>query len=322
MFLGVNFVGIGVSDMDRALSFYGDKFGFTERLFEYTGSLPGMEKVTGTPDTQARVVMLHNPNEGPIGRGLLKLVQLLSSKPEPCTVVDGTVWGDIGIAECCFNCSVSAGQTFSQLWQKGIEPELTPASGTCPPYGLTCTFAYLRDPDNTLLELIDYGMCRTKGTEPDSGIVIDPAVEGVNHVGFGVSDLEATAKFYQGLGLTELIFDIPYDSPVYTMATMMPSPAPKMRIMMFGNYHGAWIEPIQLATTPQPRPARESWGHLGAMEFGIGVTNIDKAYKELQAKGYSFLSAPQTVKLESGEWKYAYIVEPDGIHVSLIEQRY
>ncbi len=207
-------------------------------------------------------------------------------------------------------------------WQKGIKPALTPAFGICPPYGTECTFAYLKDPDNALLEVIDYGMCRTKGTEPNSTIKVEPAVEGVNHIGFGVSNLDTTIKFYQDLGFKELIMDIPYESGVSTMATMMPSPPPQMRIVMLGNYHGAWIEPIQLATRPEPRPAKKAWGHLGAMEFGIGVTNIDKSYKELQAQGKNFLCSPQTVAVNSGEWKYAYLVEPDGIPVSLIEQRY
>ena len=104
MFQGVNNVGIGVSDMDRSLKWYGDLLGFTEVLFDYTGSLPGMEKVTGKPVTKARVVMLKNQSAGPLGLGMFRLVQLLPpDKPEPCTVGESTNWGDIGIAEICFN---------------------------------------------------------------------------------------------------------------------------------------------------------------------------------------------------------------------------
>jgi catechol 2,3-dioxygenase-like lactoylglutathione lyase family enzyme len=266
--------------------------------------------------------MLKNRNTGPLGLGMVKLVQLLSSKPEPCTIVDSTVWGDIGIAECCFNVSVSTEAMFNELWKKGAKPALTPAVGTCPPYGTDLQFAYLRDPDNGLIELIDYKMCRTKGTEPNSTVEIKPALEGVNHVGFGVSDMDTTVKFYQALGFNELIMDIPSEAAVYTMATMMPFPPIPMRIVMLGNYYGSWIEPIQLATRPQPRPPKQAWGHLGAMEFGVGVTNIEQAYKELQAKGMKFLCPPQTVAVNSGEWKYAYLVEPDGLPVSLIEPRY
>ena len=109
MFLGVNNVGIGVSNMEQSLEFYSNYLGFTEILFNYSGPLPGMEKVTKQETTEASVVILNNPHQGPIGRGMVKLVQLLSHKAEPCTVVDSTLWGDVGIAECCFNCSVSAG---------------------------------------------------------------------------------------------------------------------------------------------------------------------------------------------------------------------
>jgi predicted lactoylglutathione lyase len=40
---------------------------------------------------------------------------------------------------------------------------------------------------------------------------------GVNHVGFGVSDMDRSLKFYRELGFTDLIFDIIEVS--YSMAT-------------------------------------------------------------------------------------------------------
>jgi len=319
MLTGVNFVGIGVSDIDKSIKFYSEYFGFSEVMFDYTGSLPGMERVTNKSDTKARVAMLNNPNKGSIGLGMIKLVKLLSDIQEPCTVIDSTMWGDIGIAECCFHCKVSSEAIFSKLWQHGLRAALTPAFGSCPPYGTDLHYAYLRDPDNALLELIDYKMCIT---EPNSTINIEPEVEGVNHVGFGVSDMDKTIEFYKKLEFGEIIMDIPYEVSSYAMATMLPTPAPKMRIVMMANYQGAWIEPIQLATRPEPPALKKAWGHLGSMEFGVGVTNIEKAYNELQDKGISFLSTPQTVKVKTGEWKYAYVVEPDGIPVSIIEPRY
>jgi catechol 2,3-dioxygenase-like lactoylglutathione lyase family enzyme len=147
-------------------------------------------------------------------------------------------------------------------------------------------------------------------------------VEGVNHVGFGISNFEATSKFYRTLGFTELLFDIPPEQGLYGMATMMPSNPPRLRCTMLGNYYGAWIEPVQLMTRPQPRPPKKNWGHLGAMEFAIGVTNIDEAYDELQEKGIKFQSPPQTIAVNKREWKYAYLIEPDNLPVAIVEQRY
>jgi hypothetical protein len=58
------------------------------------------------------------------------------------------------------------------------------------------------------------------------------------------------------------------------------------------------------------------------MEFAIEVTNIEKAFQDLQKKGIKFLCPPQTVETSSGAWKYAYVAEPDNLYVSLIEQRF
>jgi catechol 2,3-dioxygenase-like lactoylglutathione lyase family enzyme len=313
MFRGVNYVGIGVSDMDRSLKFYGELLGFTEVMFDYTGSLPGMERVTGKPETKARVVMLKNQNTGPLGLGMIKLVHLLPpDKPEPCTVALTALWGDIDIAEVCFNTCVGAGKIFEQLVDKGVKAALTPAPGFFLPYNLKNNYAYMRDPDNGLMEFIDWEMGKSVGTEP--------GVEGVNHVGFGVSDMDRSLKFYRELGFTELVFE--FIGISYAMATMYTEKPPKIRCPMIANYYGAWIEPIQLLPPDKPTPFNKAWGHLGPMEFAVGVSNIEKAYEELQKKGIKFLSPPQTIEVSSGQWKYAYVVEPDNLYVSLIEPRY
>jgi catechol 2,3-dioxygenase-like lactoylglutathione lyase family enzyme len=313
MFRGVNYVGIGVSDMDRSLKFYGELLDFTEVMFDYTGSLPGMEKVTGKPETKARVVMLKNQNTGPLGLGMIKLVQLLPpDKPEPCTAALTRLWADIDIAEVCFNTRVGARKIFEQLVDKGVKAALTPASGRFPPYNTVSNHAYMRDPDNGLVEFIDWEMGKSLGTEPK--------VEGVNHVGFGLSDMDRSLKFYRELGFTDLVFDITEVS--YSMATMYPAKPPKIRCAMIANYHGAWIEPIQILPPDKPTPFEKAWGHLGPMEFAVGVSNIEKAYEELQKKGIEFLCPPQTIEVSSGQWKYAYVVEPDNLYVSLIEPRY
>jgi len=251
--------------MDRSLKFYGE-LGFTEVMFDYTGALPGMEKITGKAETKARVVMLKNQNIGPVGPGMIKLVHLLPpDKPAPCTVVDTTLWGDVGIAEVCFNIRGGIKTVFAELVEKGVKATLTPASDIVfPPYNASASFAYLRDLDNGLLEFIDWETFKTLGTEP--------IIEGVNHVGFGVSNMENSVKFYRELGFTELVFD--HSGISYSMATMYPPNPPKISVQMLGNYHGAWVEPIQLLPPYKPTAFEKAWGHLGAMEFGVEVSNI------------------------------------------------
>ena len=83
---------------------------------------------------------------------------------------------------------------------------------------------------------------------------------------------------------------------------------------------GAGIEPVRLL--PETVDGRGTWGHVGPMEFAIGTTNIDRAVVELRSRGITFYSEPQTVDVGTGEWRYAYFQDPDGLAVSLVEARY
>jgi catechol 2,3-dioxygenase-like lactoylglutathione lyase family enzyme len=46
-FQGVDHVGVGVSDVDEAIEFYGRHVGFDQVLFDHTGELPGLEAYAG-----------------------------------------------------------------------------------------------------------------------------------------------------------------------------------------------------------------------------------------------------------------------------------
>jgi len=308
MFEGVNHVGIGVSDMDRSLKFYGELLGFTEIMFDYTGPLPGMERITGKPETKARVVMLKSKRMGPVGLGRIKLVHLLPpDKPGP--IPDGTYWGEIGVSEVCIN-APGVTENFTKMVLNGGKALMPPSFVPYPPYDTTAGYAYLADPDGGKVELIEWSdMCPGLGERP--------RVEGINHVAFGVSNMENSLKFYREIGFTELLVD--YTGYNEAMTIWFPKPQ-KMRIVLLANYYGASIEPVE--HFPPSLDLRGSWGHLGPMEFAVGVSNIEKAYEELQRKGINFLSPPQTVEVSSGQWKYAYIVEPDNLYASLIEARY
>ena len=79
---------------------------------------------------------------------------------------------------------------------------------------------------------------------------------------------------------------------------------------------GAGIEPVRLRA--EILDCRGEWGHLGPMEFAIGVTNLDQACNQLRASGVDqFRSDPQTVDVGTGEWRYAYFHDPDGLCVSV-----
>jgi len=313
-FMGVEHVGIGVGDVDAAIEFYGRHVGFDRVLFDYTGELPGLEAVAGrTP--RARVAMLENSGATPIGPGRVKLVQVLDGDGPP-PVPDGQAWGEVGVCEICLHVR-NVQEVHDALVASGCASLMEPMSADVPPVGVTLDIAYVADPWGTKLEMIEWtGLWRS---------LPGPArAEGVNHVAFGVTDMARTRAFYERLGFTELLFEsVEFFDPMapwYQAPWYDPGNLPAQHMTMPMPPQGAAIEPVVL--DPPGHDCRGEWGHLGPMEFGIRVGNIDTAAAQLRAQGVAVHGEPRSLDVGSGEWRYVYFAEPDGNYVALVEARY
>lgn len=310
MFRGVDHVGIGVGDMETALDFYGRRLGFTEVLFDHAGSLPGLEEVTHRRSREARVVMLASAHSTPLGSGRIKLVQVLDGggpPPKP----PAQEYGEVGICEVCLHTRGTEAVHRRLVDEQGCPSLMEPLSAVLEPNGVSCDLSYVADPWEGKVELIEWtGLWKALPGEP--------RLEGVNHVAFGVSDMDATREFYARLGFDQLLFESHgfFDA----MRPWYAGAPPDQHMVLVQAGQGAGIEPVRL--TPQAPDCRGEWGHVGPMEFAVGVTNLEQAMTALEAKGVRFLSGAQSVDVGTGEWKYAYLVEPDGSYVSLVEARY
>jgi len=188
-FRGVDHVGVGVADMDAAVRFY-EQVGFGDVLFDYAGDVPG-------PDRLARVVMVANARATPIGPARIKLVQLLDGEGPP-PAPRGGGWGELGICEICLHAR-GVQDVHRQLVAAGAQSLMEPLDGSTPPNDVTLDIAYVADPWDGKLELIEWtGLWRS---------LPGPArAEGVNHVAFGVADLERTRAFYEHFADKEQCF--------------------------------------------------------------------------------------------------------------------
>lgn len=314
-FLGVDHVGVGVSDVDAAIAFYGEHVGFDRVLFDFTGELPGLEAVAGTTP-RARIAMLANSGATPVGPGRIKLVQRLDGDGVP-PVPDGQAWGEVGVCEICLHVRDVEG-VHAALVAAGCESLMEPMGADVPPTGIALDIAYVADPWGTKLEMIEWkGLWRSLPGPSRS--------EGVNHVAFGVTDMARTRAFYERLGFTELLFEsVDFFDPMapwYQAPWYDPSRLPRQHMTMPMAAQGAAIEPVVL--DPPGHDCRGTWGHLGPMDFGIRVGNLDAAVAQLRADGVEVHGEPQTVPVgDGGEWRYVYVAEPDANYLSLVEPRY
>jgi len=309
MFEGVHNAGVGVGDMDKALDFWGKKIGFNNILFDYTGPIPGLSEITKTEQTKARIVMLEHKNTTRLGPGLVKLVQRIDGDGPP-PLPAGIIYGEIGLAEVCLHVR-DVHRVFHDLVDnQGCEPLMYPLDATVPPDDITLEIGYVADPWRGKVELIDW-------TGLHSTHIKTPRIEGVNHVAFGVSDMKQTQDFYRLLGFDDMIFEstdfFEPMAPWYPPDRQLPS---HHMTLTMGNV-GAGVEPVRI--DPLYQDCRGEWGHVGPMEFSVGVRNIESAVAYLNAHGIQTYSDPQVIDVGNCEFKYVYFKDPDGQFVCLTE---
>lgn len=306
--LGVDHIGVGVSDMARSREFWA-QLGFTEVAFDYTGPLRGLGAVAGRDEIDAHVVMLRPAVPTVLGPGSVKLVRIADGPPP---MPEGMAWGEPGVCEVCIHVKAQAA-LYERLVAAGQTGLMQPNTSPLDPYGTMCSLSYVADPDGTKIELIEW-------LDLESGWPQDSGPQGVNHVAFGVASLERTRAFYRRLGFTGMLFDSDgYFEPMHPW--YLPREAPRQKMTLLTNPYGAGLEPVE--HIPASPDMRGEWGHLGPFDFGVGVRNLDVAAAQLTALGVELRSAPQTIALgDGGIWRYAYFRDPDDIYVCLTEARY
>lgn len=306
--LGVDHIGVGVTDIERSTSFWAE-LGFTDVAFDYTGPLPGLAPVAGR-EVRARVVMLRPAEASVLGPGAVKLLQTIDTPPPP--MPKGMAWGEPGVCEVCVH---ARGQEalYRRLVDAGHRSLMEPVRAELDPHGTACSLSYVADPDGTKIELIEW-------LDLERGWPGQPGPQGVNHVAFGVESLERTRAFYRRLGFSGMLFDSDgYFEPMH--AWFEPRPAPRQKMTLLTNPFGAGLEPVE--HVPPSPDMRGDWGHVGPFDFGIGVRNLDLAARQLVDLGVEPSMKPQIVEVGAGAvWRYAYFQDPDDIFVCLTEARY
>ncbi|MBN9608389.1 MAG: hypothetical protein BGO26_19855 [Actinobacteria bacterium 69-20] len=306
--MGLDHIGIGVRDMEASIRFYAD-LGFTDIAFDYVGELPGLTEVTGRPRTEARVVYLRAATPSVLGRASVKLVHLLD-RPNP-PLPEGQAWGEPGICEVCVH--INGYEEFHRsLVADGHVNLMDPNEADLEPYQTHCGLAYIEDPDGAKIELIEWSTLAHGWPYP-------PGPQGVNHVAFGVTDIDRTREFYRTLGFTGQLFESNgYFEPMHPwFGKRVP---PQMRMMLLTSPHGGNLEPVQ--HFPPSPDMRGEWGRLGTFEFAIGSRCLERSLDFFDHIGVKLVDEPAQVDLGGGAtWRYAYLRDPDDNYVCVTEVR-
>lgn len=313
MYYGACHVGIWVTNMEKALVFYRDILGL-KVLNDFSGEEYKLREVIGK-SVEMRVIILGVSAK--LDRSCIKLVQFLSGPYPNSTyrVPFNRRWGDIGYCEFCFEV-LNVEKTYTEMKEKGAESamEVTRFSEKgADGKEVVSAYAYIRDPEGTLVEFDEPWLVRKTGT-------VDKKFAGIirlDHVGFGVTDMDRSVTFYKDiLGFNKVIYDIEGES---AMSKLVGEPLRRRLVMLHNENDGGCIELIQAFPPFKARPLslESRWGDIGLMEMGVEVKDIDKVCQTLVEKKVRFICAPGPVKQLNA--KHAYIRDPDGLMIELIE---
>jgi catechol 2,3-dioxygenase-like lactoylglutathione lyase family enzyme len=146
---------IGVGSIDAALPLYRDLLAFDRVVYDESGVFEDFASLPGGTRRVRRVLLTHDrPRSAPFGRifgiGSIELVQ--ADEPGP-HIYEGRYWGDLGFIHLCFDVrgmdglakrAAEAGFPFTV--DTGTTFDMGDAGGR---------FAYLEDPDGTLIEFVE-----------------------------------------------------------------------------------------------------------------------------------------------------------------------
>jgi catechol 2,3-dioxygenase-like lactoylglutathione lyase family enzyme len=144
-------------------------------------------------------------------------------------------------------------------------------------------------------------------------------IEGFEHVGMGVSDIKRSYDFYKNV----LGFSIKLNEQETVLEEMTPIIGESVRlatIMAINLAGGAAIELIEhKSTAPRPMP-EVHWGDIGYLAVGLKAFKIDELVGVLEGKGAEFMTPVIESEVRGGgTWKSAFLRDPDGILLELLE---
>lgn len=159
---GVAGVMIGVTDIEKAMPVYRDILGYDEIVVDKTGTFDDLHALpSGERQFRRRLLTHSQPRKGGFselfGKSYIELVQPLDRTPQK--IYKGRYWGDPGFIQVCFDIRnmdalrdycATMGFPFtvdsSQKFKEGSSFDMGEAAGQ---------FAYIEDPDGTLIELVE-----------------------------------------------------------------------------------------------------------------------------------------------------------------------
>ncbi len=301
--------GIGVHDINTTYDFYRNKLGFKIKANDDTCYRGEMEPVIGAV-VEMRILMAANA----MGGGVIELCEHTSTKP--LDLAQPTRWGDLGFFELGIK-TYGLNALFLNLKNQGVD-FLTPVRTMELTGGGAMRYAYLKDPDGLLIQLVE--------EEQDAR---RPRAGGVRHVGLGVKDIETMRRFYaEAFGYTEVDHEFKGRLPELDEVTggeefemvmlRRPGDNPEGSLPMLDSGRLTLVHTTKYRG--HPIFADRRWGDPGMMELAFDVYDLAGTMNEAIGKGAKPYLAPTRVDMGTGSaGSVAYVLDPEGNCIEMVE---
>ena len=310
MISGIQQIGVGTVDFRKSWNWYIDMFGIDIRILEDDTVAERMLPYTGGKPQKRHACIAVNLQGG----GGFEIWQYSDRKPEPCPFEIAV--GDLGIFAAKLKCRdvLSFHKHISAKWNSCTEPEMLPDGSPC---------FYVKDLYGNTFQIIE---------NKEVFIEQHRLTGGMAGAVIGVTDMERSLRFYKevlGYDTVKCDFTGPYSNH-----DIMPEARKRCRrvILTAPERKGAFaelfgyseIELVQaLEHTPRKIYGGRYWGDPGFIQICFDITGMDAMKKFCAEKGHPFTvdSCPdgETFDMGDASGRFAYIEDPDGTLVELVE---
>jgi len=147
-FGGVSSVGMGVTDLERSVTFYRERLGFDVVVDTHESFSGLVDEVSGAADTRVRSCLL---SAGTPKGGMLELFE--TKEPRGRSIPFSTRWGDFGYLQVAFGCDDIRGAA-ADMEEAGMDLLCSPKAMAESVPDDPGEFVYVRDPDGIPIEFL------------------------------------------------------------------------------------------------------------------------------------------------------------------------
>ncbi len=299
---GIQQVGIGVGNAQKAKHYYKNLFGMDVLVFEDKAEASLMTKYTGNELHRREAILTLNMQGG----GGFEIWQFLTK--EPCFSCARVLFGDLGIYAVKMRCTNidAVAKHFS-------------ASPVCLSPSNKKTI-WVKDDENNMFQLVE---------DHQSFKATNHAVGGVLGVVIGVSNIDQSLRFYKDLLGMKVIHE---ESGVFNdIGNDDNCKEQYRRVLLRKNFIpiGAFskllgdieIELVQaLGRQPATIYKNRYWGDCGFIHVCFDVNNMDGLKQKAASLGFNFtVDSADSFTMGASAGRFGYMEDPDGTLIELVE---